>query len=198
MVKENLSENSFFTGDLMFDLFLNANTNWPNDIDNSFRDKEFYVCSIHRYENINDRDNLENILKSLSNLPLVIFTKHHSFDKSMVKFNISYDKFKNIKFIDPLRHSEILGLIKDSKGVITDSGGLQKESYWLKKPTIILRKSTEWVELINSGNCLLLNEYPTDIYEMIQKISLEKSDVGLEFGSGKALSNLIEKLGNII
>lgn len=198
LVKENLSDNSFFTGDLMFDLFLNANTNWPNDIDNNFRDKEFYVCSIHRYENINDRDNLQNILKSLSNLPLVIFTKHHSFDKSMVKFNISYDQFKNIKFIDPLRHSEILGLIKESNGVITDSGGLQKESYWLNKPTVILRKSTEWVELINSGNCVLINRYPSDIYEVIKKISLIKNDVGLEFGSGKALSNLINKFRKIL
>ena len=36
------------------------------------------------------------------------------------------------------------------------------------------------------------------VMSLKDKISLEKSDVGLEFGSGKALSNLIEKIGNII
>ena len=71
-----------------------------------------------------------------------------------------------------------------------------KRKLWLNK-TVILRKSTEWVELINSGNCVLINKYPLDIYKVIKKISLMKNDVGPEFGSEK-LYQIINKFRKIL
>ena len=74
-------------------------------------------------------------------------------------------EFQNIELIEPLIYSEMLFLIKNSMGVITDSGGLQKDSFWLEKPTLTIRENTEWRETIESGQNILINEFPVNLID---------------------------------
>ena len=64
--------------------------------------------------------------------------------------------------------------IKNSKGVITDSGGLQKEAYWFNKPILTLRENTEWIETVDSGSNVLVNEFPINLHNIISTINKTK------------------------
>ena len=57
----------------------------------------------------------------------------------------------------PLGYIDFIKLLKYSKMVLTDSGGVQREAYLLRKPVVVLRKNTEWVELLEHGQALLLD-----------------------------------------
>jgi UDP-GlcNAc3NAcA epimerase len=140
------------TGDVMYDSVLK----WQSvAIKNSdiiaslgLTEKEFYLATIHRAENSDDRNNLEDIITNLGKLKKpVVFPIHPRTRKFMSVYGIPVPK--NILLIDPVNYFDILALITFSDRVITDSGGLQKEAYFIGTPCITLRKTTEWKETID-------------------------------------------------
>ena len=64
----------------------------------------------------------------------------------------------NINVIEPLKHDELIEIIKKCKFVISDSGGLQEECSFLNKKIIICRKTTERPEVLNTHG-ILCNDY---------------------------------------
>ena len=59
----------------------------------------------------------------------------------MKKFKIKISN--NIKIIEPLRYTDFIKLLKETKIVLTDSGGIQEEAAIMGTPCITLRTTTE-------------------------------------------------------
>ena len=138
--KEGIVEGVYFTGDLLYDTFL--------------RDRlkhHFVFCTLHRRENILNKDRLTKLIDSLRQYKQVMFPIHPHTKKQLRRFGIILPA--NVVPLSPLGHSQTLRYIQDAELVLTDSGGIQREAHWLGTPCKVARKNTEWGYVIGAfGN----------------------------------------------
>ncbi len=189
--KEGLAENAVVTGDVMFDsvLFYEKLAEKKYNIEQITDLKDFYVATIHRAENTDSEENLQNIFTAFSNLDLPVIIPLHPRTRSKLN-NIKYSD--NVKILEPVSYLEMILLLKNSKKVLTDSGGLQKEAYFLRKPCITLRTETEWIETLNNNWNVITG---ADTEKILAKIKEEPTgEQGNYFGDGKAGEKIIAEL----
>ena len=153
--KENITEGVYFTGDIMYDLFLKMKPHFDESIINKFNleENKYIVTTIHRDFNTDNKSNLEAILKELDKISKeikVVFPIHPRTKKRIEEFDLK-QYTKNILMIEPLDYLSMMGLVQKSLFVITDSGGLQKEAYFAGKRAIVVMPDTGWRELTDAG-----------------------------------------------
>jgi len=198
---EGLLEKSFFVGDIMYDsVIINygiAKRSSKIIKDMRLKENEYYLCTIHRASNTDNKENLKKLLESLSELDKkVIFPIHPRTEKFIKLYNLKYDKDK-ICIIKPVGYLDMLMLVKNSYKVLTDSGGLQKESFYLGKEVVVLRDETEWVELVKIGVSYLAGVNK----EKIVKFSIKrpkKIDKIYLYGKGDTAIKIVEILRNYL
>jgi len=167
--------------------------------------KEYYLVTIHREENVDDKGILERILKALSRLAehrSIIFPMHPRTTKCLKKFGLER-YLKNLKIAQPVGYFEALSLIKYARIVLTDSGGIQQECALLETPCITLRSNTEWIETVNYG-VNFLGRRTEEIIVLAKKVENEYREIMNRFGLLKKvfgelyvstkIVNVIEKL----
>jgi UDP-GlcNAc3NAcA epimerase len=135
--------------------------------------KSYYLVTVHRAENTDSKQNLENILRALVQLDHpVVFPLHPRTRKMIERFGLG--RFLNadgIRYLDPVGYLEMLVLEENALTILTDSGGVQKEAYWLGVPCVTLREETEWVETVESGWNVLAGVEMERILAAILKVS---------------------------
>lgn len=188
---EGLKDRSYFSGDVMFDsvLFyqnLAEERILLNQITNL---NEFYLATIHRQENTDDPQKLQNIFSAFSDLDIPVLLPLHPRTQKLIK-QINYSG--NVHIVNPVGYLEMLLLIKNSKKVLTDSGGLQKEAYFLKKQCVTLRNETEWIETLQGNWNFTVG---TDINQIIEKTKINFAEDQLNsFGDGKAGEHIVNHI----
>ena len=125
-----------------------------------------------------------------------IFPVHPRTRKNIYEYKINIPS--NIVLVNPVGYLQSIYLIKNAEKIYTDSGGIQKEAYFLKKPCITLRTETEWVETVETGWNLLINDL-TDSDRIIKEIKefnpppkRYKSKI---FGNGNTSRKILKSLG---
>jgi UDP-GlcNAc3NAcA epimerase len=129
------------------------------------RENEYILVTVHRKENVDKPEKLQEILKAFLELahtqslpivwPLHPRTKKAIYATLNVELIDQFFGHKNIKVTQPMGYLDMIALEKNTRLIITDSGGLQKEAYFFKKPCLVLRDNTEWIELVENGNARL-------------------------------------------
>lgn len=193
LAKENLSENAVFTGDVMFDsiLFYQKMAELKCSLKSITSETDFYLATVHRAENTDDKARLQNIFYAFSEMDKPVVLPLHPRTKSKldgIKFN------DNVKIINPASYLEMILLLKNSNKVLTDSGGLQKEAYFMQKPCITLRDETEWIETLNGNWNFVVGTNPELILDKIQTNNFDKQKE--YYGNGNAGKNIIDALVN--
>ena len=192
---ESVFGKSYFVGDTMYDLFLEFKKLFSKSGENKSKNK--ILITIHRAENIEDKNRLKNIAKLIHELNKneyeVVFPVHPHTQRKLEKFD-----FK-ISFVEkPIGYSDMLKNLFQCGLVITDSGGLQKEAYWMGRPCVTLRENTEWVETIKEkANFLYSPNKKISVREIEKILKLRVRPKKGLFGNGRAsekISGLISKM----
>jgi UDP-N-acetylglucosamine 2-epimerase len=110
--------------------------------------KEYYLATVHRAGNTDDRSRLTSIvdtLVSISAKKTVIWPVHPR-TRRLLSGRIP----GSLRIIAPLGYFDMLMLEKNACRILTDSGGVQREAYWLGVPCMTLRRETEWTETVGA------------------------------------------------
>ena len=133
-----------------------------NDIDNSkileelkLTEKEFFIVSCHREENVDSEINFNNFLDSLNaiakkyNYPVIVSTH----PRTRIKLeNLKRNNLDSkIQFLKPMGFFDYNKLQKTAFCVISDSGTITEESSILNVPAITIRQAHERPEGMDEG-----------------------------------------------
>jgi UDP-N-acetylglucosamine 2-epimerase len=172
--REGINSNLvFLTGHPIVDLLNNIRSTKINSAvldDFGIEQKNYYLVTIHRRENIENKDKIGDILKALNILSFkipIIFPCHPHTELQINKFGLT-NLLKNIRTIKTVGYFESLSLIQNAKIVLTDSGGIQQEAAILGTPCITLRDVTEWNETIEKGINFLTGHQIQSIIKTIE------------------------------
>lgn len=157
--REDVLGQVYLIGDTMYDILKER---LPKYTDRTFRREllsdlgfsfnNYSVLTIHRRENVDNRENLTSIITAINKLDFpIIFPAHPRTQKQLEAFSLDLDSSR-IHMTDPLSYDEFLSLVAASKLVISDSGGIQKECYLLNVPLVSLLQRTEWIETVQAGS----------------------------------------------
>jgi UDP-N-acetylglucosamine 2-epimerase (non-hydrolysing) len=201
--KEGITEGVYFTGDIMYDLFLKMKPYFKEDIieELNLEENKYIVTTIHRDFNTDSKEKLKNILKELDKISKeikIVFPIHPRTKKRIEEFSLN-EYTKNILLIEPLDYLSMMGLVQKSLLVITDSGGLQKEAYFAGKRAIVVMPDTGWRELTQAGWNVLSE--PDEIKNKFHHIISNEISSNVEniYGDGKTGEKIVNYLeSNIV
>jgi UDP-N-acetylglucosamine 2-epimerase (non-hydrolysing) len=174
------------------------------------KEKEFIVVTLHREENIVDKEILQNKISDIvkfgqdNKLP-VVFPVMPRTEAALKNFGLEYllDSDFVIK-TKPLGFFDFSKLEKTARLIVTDSGTVQEDGLLFGTPCVVARRSTERPETIWIGATILEGfEGKNTLYNKMQQAfelesNWDKTILNPEGGSPseRAYKDLIEKIEN--
>jgi UDP-N-acetylglucosamine 2-epimerase len=121
----------------------------------------YAVATVHREANVRP-ERLRRIAAGLgaAGLP-VVFPAHPRTRATLEREGIVLGP--DIRLLGPLGYLDLQALASQAAVIATDSGGLQKEAYWYGVPCVTLRPSTEWIDTVELGANVLVDDDPERI-----------------------------------
>lgn len=170
----------------------------------SLKEKEYFLVSAHREENVDYEKNLTSLLISLNaiaekyKLPIIVSTHPRTKDRiEKLKGKVKSNKF--ISFIKPLGFFDYINLQQFSKCVISDSGTITEESSLLKFPAIMIRQAHERPEGMDKGTLIMSGLDKDRILESIDVVTNQyESKIIPEIVDDYNVDNVSSKVVKII
>ncbi|MCX7640655.1 MAG: UDP-N-acetylglucosamine 2-epimerase (non-hydrolyzing) [Pyrinomonadaceae bacterium] len=131
----------------------------------SLKPYEYFLVTLHRAENVDDRSRLSKIFEGLKKISesfgrKVLLSVHPRTADKIEKFKLDTDGFF---LMTPPGFFDFVKLEKNAYAVLTDSGTVQEECAILKIPNVTIRDVTERPETIESGSNILSGAEPESI-----------------------------------
>lgn len=161
----------------------------------SLEKQEYFLVTVHRAENTDNCDKLQQLLESLGGVcsrygrPL-FYPVHPRMKKRIKEFNLPIPS--GLILTDPLDYLEFLQLLHNAKIVLTDSGGVQEEASILKVPCITLRNNTERPETVQIGANIIAGTKLLPILNAIEMMIKSKREWNHPFGEGDTGKKMID------
>jgi UDP-GlcNAc3NAcA epimerase len=147
----------------------------------------YVVATIHREANV-EPERLARIVAGLGRIGEPVILPAHPRTRGRLA-----DVPANIRVVDPLGYLDMAALASQARVIVTDSGGLQKEAYWYGVPCVTARPSTEWVDTVELGANVLVDDDPERIAAAVADARLP-DDLPPLYGDGNASARVASAL----
>jgi UDP-N-acetylglucosamine 2-epimerase len=101
----------------------------------------------------------------------------------------------NVEVLSPLGYLDMAALVSQARVLVTDSGGLQKEAYWYGVPCVTARPSTEWVDTVELGANVLVDDDPQRLAAAVAAARMPEERPPL-YGDGHAAKRVAASLAD--
>ncbi len=118
----------------------------------------YVVATIHREANVH-QPRLARIVEGLNRLDEPVLFPAHPRTRAAIEA-AALALAPHVELVEPLGYLAFSAAASQARVIVTDSGGLQKESYWYGVPCVTARPSTEWVDTVELGANVLVDDDP--------------------------------------
>ncbi len=147
----------------------------------------YVVVTVHREANVQP-GRLRRIVEGLDRLEETIVFPAHPRTRAAIEA-----AGLGVRLHEPLGYLDFSALASQARVILTDSGGLQKEAYWYGVPCVTMRPSTEWVDTIEAGANVLVDDDPDAIEGAVAAASFPPEPPQL-YGDGHASERIAAAL----
>jgi len=143
------------------------------------------LVTVHREANVRP-ERLARIVQALNRIsPPVLFPAHPRTRAALT--GLDFDP------IEPLGYLDFTALASQARVIATDSGGVQKEAYWHRVPCVTLRANTEWLDTVEAGANVLVDDDPDAIVRAVAEAQFPE-DAPTLYGDGDASGRIAAAL----
>lgn len=169
----------------------------------ALQEKEYFVLSIHREENVDSEKNFHALLHTLNIVAeqygkRMIVSTHPRTRKKLEMENMFFSPL--IEFMKPLGFADYSKLQQYAFCVISDSGTITEESSLLGFPAVTVRQAHERPEGMDEGTLIMSDLVAKDVCDAIDCVTKQKA--GREFFTRPVpdydVDNVAEKVVRII
>jgi len=139
-------------------------------------DREYFVVSCHREENVDSPANFAGFLQSLDAIarkwdrPIIVST-HPRTRKRLLDLDDADKPGELIRFLKPLGLVDYVRLQSRSACVISDSGTITEESSILNFPAVTIRQAHERPEGMDEGVLVMCGLEPDNVVSAIEMVT---------------------------
>ena len=102
---------------------------------------------------------------------------------------------KLLTYFSTSLHLDMAALVSQARVLVTDSGGLQKEAYWYGVPCVTARPSTEWIDTVELGANVLVDDDPEKLATAVASARMPDERPPL-YGDGHAAERVAASLAD--
>jgi len=149
----------------------------------NLKENEFFLVSIHREENVDNKSNLTNIIHALKNIAVeyqypIVVSMHPRLRKRLEELNLELNNL--IKLHTPFGFFDYVKLQKNAFCNLSDSGTIHEDAAIMGIPALVIRESSERPEVYDTGNVILTGLNSNVILNSIELVVKQKKR-GIEF-----------------
>lgn len=168
----------------------------------NLKEKDFFIVSAHREENIDSEENFNDLLDSLN----VIATTYHkrvivsTHPRTRKKLESLDKKDFNplVEFMKPLGFFDYIALQQNAYCAISDSGTITEESSILGFPAITIRQAHERPEGMDEGTLIMSGLKSEDIINSINIVEEQTNHSPMNIVKDYDTNNVSKKVVRII
>lgn len=182
---------------------------YKKDIKNSkileilkLKEKDFFIVSAHREENVDSEQNFNDLLESLNviaqtyNKRIIVST--HPRTRKKLELLDKKDFNPLIEFMKPMGFFDYISLQKNSYCAISDSGTITEESSILGFPAITIRQAHERPEGMDEGTLIMSGLKSDDIINAINIVVEQTKENIMNIVKDYDTNNVSKKVVRII
>jgi UDP-N-acetylglucosamine 2-epimerase len=149
----------------------------------------YVAATIHRAANVRP-ERLARIVDGLGRIPERVLFPAHPRTRSVLG-----ELPPNVEVLAPVGYLDMAALVSQARVLVTDSGGLQKEAYWYGVPCVTARPSTEWLDTVELGANVLVDDDPEQLAAAVAAAKMPAERPPL-YGDGHAAERVAASLAD--